>query len=75
MSNKVVLFSILVFVLLCSNIPSTLAKPIDQELQDKMDRLLKEDYDYLAQLWEMANTWYYEWYNYDESVSSPNACN
>lgn len=39
-----------------------------------MDRLLTEDYDYLAQLWEMANTWYYEWYSYDESVASPSAC-
>lgn len=74
MSNTVVLLNILAFAFLCSNIHSTLAKPIDQELQDKMDRLLEEDYDYLAQLWEMANTWYYEWYSYDESVASPSAC-
>lgn len=50
-------------VLLSFSLDYSAARPVGERVQDNMTTLLEEDYENVAQLWEIFNS-YYETYDY-----------
>lgn len=52
---------------------TTYAKPVDQDLQDVITTVLEEDYDNLANLWELTYAFYIA-NDESEETESPKQC-